>query len=174
MKKCFRSNVLKAATLVSQNEIASIRTVPTDRHRPSGRRPRTSQERFIRTMFGTNRDYGKNVGGSNRPFFLPAVQCQSNPHPASRKRPSSALGVFVADQIPGNKKGGPKATFLEPKRQAYQRSRSAILPVLPSHSSASGSASFFSVMFGQISASSALISMKFSMPAGTSSSEKMA
>src|SRR5690606_15279829 len=45
-------------------------------------------------------------------------------------------------------------------RAETQRSRCCSLSGTPSHSSASGNGSFFSVMFGQISASSAFSSVK--------------
>ncbi|WP_310196209.1 hypothetical protein, partial [Pseudomonas hunanensis] len=51
------------------------------------------KKRFIRMMFGTSRDYGKNVGGSNRPFFLSVFQvvaCQD-----FEDARCFAVGVFV-------------------------------------------------------------------------------
>ncbi|MBK0155397.1 hypothetical protein IAE35_18805 [Pseudomonas sp. S75] len=56
--------------------------------------------RFIRMMTGNSRDYGKNVGGSNRPFFCLQF---------------SRLAVITALGVPENKKG-PSGPFVVSSR----------------------------------------------------------
>lgn len=85
------------------------------------------------TELNVTQGLGKNVGGSYRPFFSSVEK--------SRRH-------FLAPET----QKGPQGAFWE--RGGNQRSRSLILPLTPSHSSASGNGSFFSVIFGQISASS--------------------
>lgn len=70
-------------------------------------------------MFGTSRDYGKNVGGSNRPFFLPGIQGWDASRQADffENARCFASGVFLSGLCGrANKKGGPKAAFLELNR----------------------------------------------------------
>ncbi|KAA0946709.1 hypothetical protein FQ186_06495 [Pseudomonas sp. ANT_H14] len=86
--------------------------------------------RFIRMMKRNTGTREKMWAGQTAPFFCPQksnslfLKCKK-----ARKGPFGGL-------------------------RRYQRSRSLILPFTPSHSSASGRDSFFSVMFGQTSANS--------------------
>ncbi|KAB0476297.1 hypothetical protein F7R12_10675 [Pseudomonas tolaasii] len=87
--------------------------------------------RFIRMMKRNTGTREKMWAGHTAPFFCP--QKSETVYPKRKK--------------------GPQGAFFYGRRR-YQRSRSAILPFLPSHSAASGIGSLRSVMFGQISASS--------------------
>ncbi|TFY92764.1 hypothetical protein DYL59_02035 [Pseudomonas kairouanensis] len=86
--------------------------------------------RFIRMMKRNTGTREKMWAGQTAPFFCPQ---ESETHSPETQK-------------------GPQGAFWG--RRRYQRSRSAILPFLPSHSAASGIGSLRSVMFGQISASS--------------------
>ncbi len=88
--------------------------------------------RFIRTMKKEYRDREEMWAGHTAPFFR--LQKSEIPFPGMQKRPAKGLFYWGSG--------------------AFQRSRCSILPGLPSHSAASGNESFFSVMFGQTSASS--------------------
>ncbi|MCK3825533.1 hypothetical protein FW800_26680 [Pseudomonas sp. 910_23] len=86
--------------------------------------------RFIRMMKRNTGTREKMWAGHTAPFF------------ACRK----------VKTLPSETQKGPQGAFWG--RRRYQRSRSAILPFLPSHSAASGIGSLRSVIFGQISANS--------------------
>ena len=140
--------------------------------------------RFIRMMFRTSRDYGKMWAGQTAPFCLEfngrgCASCGVQGLSAwPRTKWSCPLGCFAVHRrlwqfvwrISRMKKA-PFGAFSYPDAISVPdlQSCQACHPTLQHQEG-----SLRSVMFGQISASSALSSMKFSMPAGTSSSEKMA
>jgi hypothetical protein len=71
VRKSVHGNILRGGSVVSPAEVASIRTVHTDMHRLSGRKPKDiARSDFIRMMFGTIRDYGKKCGRVIPPLFF--------------------------------------------------------------------------------------------------------